>query len=361
VTTRRILLKMGLLQTGLLQAGLLATPAAAMAQVAGELAAPEATPHPEGESFGDHMSGDLAFAHDPCIMREGDTVYVYCSDTLGMEGDQHMPLRSSKDLLHWTSRGAVFDHLPQWAKEAVPGTKGMWAPDISIIGDRYHLYYACSTFGSNGSAIGLATNTTLNPDHPDYRWRDDGLVFMSGREDDYNCIDPAQFEDAHGQHWLAFGSFWGGIKMIRIDPATGKPRPGDREVVSLAHRPAPVGAPDAIEAAFVFRRKNWFYLFASYDYCCKGVNSSYYLVVGRARSPQGPYVGRDGREMLNGYGTVVLRGDARWRGPGHNAVLHDGDRDYIVYHAYDVQDHGISKLRISPIVWTADDWPTARL
>jgi arabinan endo-1,5-alpha-L-arabinosidase len=357
MTTRRLLL----------QAGLIAAPAAvlasraAFAQAPGQLAAPEAQPHPEGASFGDRMSGDLRFAHDPCIIKEGDTYYVFCSDTLGMEGDTHMPARTSKDLLAWKSEGPLFDHMPAWALEAVPGTKGMWAPDISIINGRYHLYYAVSTFGSNHSAIGLFTNATLDPSKPGYAWKDEGLVFMSRREDDYNCIDPAQFQDAHGQHWLAFGSFWGGIKMIRLDPATGKPRPGDREVVSLAHRPAPYGAPDAIEAAFIFQRDGWYYLFASYDYCCKGVDSSYYLVVGRARSPQGPFVGRDGREMLNGYGTLVLRGDIRWRGPGHNAVLHDPDRDYIVYHAYDVAEHGVSKLRISPIDWTPDGWPTARL
>jgi len=355
--TRRLLLQGGVVSAAALAFG----SAFALAQVPGQLAAPEAQPHPAETSFGDRMSGDLTGTHDPCIIKQGDTYYVFGSDQLGKEGEHHCPWRTSKDLLHWEARGNLFDHLPPWAEEAVPGTKAMWAPDISVIGGRYHLYYALSTFGSNRSAIGLYTNATLDPADKAYAWKDEGLVFASQRSDDYNCIDPAQFQDREGNHWLVFGSFWGGIKMIRLDAKTGKPHPGDRQVHDLIRRPAPVGAPDAVEAPFMIERDGWYYLFASYDYCCKGVASSYYVVMGRSKSVTGPFLGRDGKPMTEGFGTLELRGDMHWRGPGHEAVLREKDRDYLVYHTYDAAHQGASTLRISPIVWTPDGWPTVKL
>jgi arabinan endo-1,5-alpha-L-arabinosidase len=357
MTTRRLILRAGLMAAGV--AAL--RPARLFAQVPGEIAAPEAVPNPGPKSFGDRMSGDISPTHDPCIIKEGDTYYVFGSDILGKEGEHHLPWKTSKDLLHWTFRGDLFDGLPPWAQAAVPGTKAMWAPDISIINGRYHLYYALSTFGGNRSAIGLYTNSTLDPAQPGYAWKDEGLVFMSHEFDDYNAIDPAQFQDLDGNHWLLFGSFWGGIKMIALDPATGKPRPGDREVHTLAHRPVPAHGPDAIEASFMIQRQGWYYLFASYDYCCKGVNSSYYVVVGRSRSIKGPYVGRDGRSMSDGFGELELRGDMRWRGPGHEAVLQTPEQDYLVYHTYDADHDGAPTLRLSPITWTPDGWPTVTL
>ncbi|MDE1149748.1 MAG: arabinan endo-1,5-alpha-L-arabinosidase [Azospirillaceae bacterium] len=352
--TRRILL--GGCLTG---AALAMTSARGFAQVAGQLAAPEAEPHPN-ETFGDRMTGDLSPAHDPCIIKQGDTYYVFGSDALGGEGEHHIPWKTSKDLINWTARGDLFTSLPPWAQQAVPGTKAMWAPDISFINGRYHLYYAMSTFGGNRSAIGLYTNATLDPADPTYAWKEEGLVFASVESDDYNCIDPAHFVDREGNRWLVFGSFWGGIKMIALDRATGRPK-ADRKVYSLIHRPAPEHAPDAVEAPFMIERDGWYYLFASFDYCCKGENSSYYVVVGRSRKVTGPYVGRDGKSMMDGYGTQLIHGDSRWRGPGHEAVLRDGDRDYLVYHTYDATKHGASTLRISPITWTPDGWPTVTL
>jgi arabinan endo-1,5-alpha-L-arabinosidase len=357
MTTRRMLLAAGLF------AGSAATftPRLMMAQVPGQLAAPEAQPHPETQSFGDRMSGDLSPAHDPCIIKEGDTYHVFGSDALGAEHGLHMPHKTSKDLLRWTDEGELFHGLPPWATQAVPGTKAMWAPDISYVNGRYHIYYALSTFGGNRSAIGLWTSKTLNKASPDYGWRDEGLVFMSHESDNYNCIDPCHVIEPNGDRWLVFGSFWGGVQAVPLDKATGKPGP-QAVVTRIARRPAPKGAPDAIEAPFIFQRNGWYYLFASYDYCCKGVNSSYYMVIARSRGVTGPYLGRDGSKMTDGLGTLLIRGDMHWRGPGHNAVLHDDDgRDYLVYHTYDAAHEGRSTLRISPMTWSEDGWPTATL
>lgn len=301
------------------------------------------------------LTGDLSPVHDPCIIKEGDTYHLFSTGQLRDETGL-LPWRTSKDLRHWKLQGRVFDSIPDWARELIPGTGGLWAPDIAHFNGRFHLYYSVSTFGSNRSAIGLVTNKTLDPRSKDFAWRDEGLVVASSREDDFNAIDSNHLIDAQGRHWLSLGSFWSGLKMFPLDPKTGKPPLGNSTRYSLAARPAPEGAPGAVEAPFIVRRGPFYYLFASYDYCCRGVQSSYYLVVGRAKDPTGPYRGRDGRSMNEGYGTLLLRGDRRYRGPGHCAVLGDGRDDYLVYHAYDAQHDGRPTLRIDRLEWQ-DGWP----
>jgi arabinan endo-1,5-alpha-L-arabinosidase len=306
------------------------------------------------------MAGHIAPVHDPCLIKAGGTYYLYSTS---MPGSPGVTLHTSPDLVHWTSRGAIFNAIPSWALALVPGTRGMWAPDVSRFSGGYRLYYAVSTFGSNRSVIGLATNTTLDPAAPSYRWQDRGLVLMSHESDDFNAIDPNHFVDRRGRNWLIYGSFWGGIRMRRLDPTTGKAVQGDRHAYPLARRPEPTGAPDPIEGAFMFERRGYCYLFASYDYCCKGVRSTYYTAYGRSHEATGPFLGRDGGAMLDGRGTVILRADLkeryRWRGPGGCEVVRDGGRDYIVYHAYDAWHHGIPTLRIAPLSWSSDGWPTA--
>jgi arabinan endo-1,5-alpha-L-arabinosidase len=308
-------------------------------------------------ALNDRLSGDIAPVHDPCIIKQGDTYHLFSTgqadDPTGL-----VPWRTSKDLVHWTLVGPVFESIPQWAREAVPGARGMWAPDIAYFNGLYHLYYSCSTFGSNHSVIGLATNKTLDRSSSDFKWQDRGLVVQSTRDDDFNAIDSNHLIDRDGRHWLCLGSFWSGIKLLPLDPATGKPFPNDSRKYSLASRPAPENAPGAIEAPFMIERNGYYYLFTSFDYCCRGASSSYYIVVGRSRDVLGPYVGRDGRSQMDGYGTVVLQGNRRFRGPGHQAVLRDGDRDYLVYHAYDAEHDGRPTLRIAPIHWSEDGWPS---
>jgi len=248
--------------------------------------------------------------------------------------------------------------------KAVPGTKEMWAPDVSFVNGRWRMYYAVSTFGGNRSAIGLFTSATLDPSSPAYGWRDEGLVLMSTAQDDYNAIDPNFVADKDGRHWLTFGSFWTGIKLVELDAKTGKPLRPNEKPLSLARRPAPAGAPAPIEAPFIVQHGGGYFLFASNDYCCKGVNSTYYTIVGRADKITGPYLGKDGSPMMQGGGTIFLRADLpeqeRFRGPGHAGFLHDKDgTDIVAYHAYDKANHGASTLRLARIRWGADGWPVA--
>ena len=302
------------------------------------------------------LAGNISPVHDPCIIGANGEYHVFCTgqaaDPTGL-----IPWRSSRDLRTWRLRGKVFETIPRWARQAVPGTQGLWAPDISWFNEQFYLYYACSTFGSNRSVIGLATNRTLDPAAPNFAWQDQGLVLESHPDDDYNAIDPNRIIDSQGRHWLSFGSFWSGIKLLPLDPATGKPPAGHLVPTALAARPVPRGAPGAIEAPFIIERHGYYYLFVSFDYCCRGIASSYYLVVGRARELTGPYLGRDGRAMSEGYGTLLLQGNARYRGPGHCAVLLEAGGDHLVYHAYDAQANGLPVLRVAPITWSDDFWP----
>ena len=313
------------------------------------------------------LSGDYPITHDPSIGREGNRYYVFATTSEASEGQ--FPIRCSNDLLAWKLCGHVFDKIPAWIHEASPTTKELWAPDISYFQGKYHLYYAYSAFGVNTSGIALATNDTLDPQSPKYHWKDEGLVLKSTREDDFNAIDPNIVFDANRQPWLSFGSFWGGIKMRRIDAATGKTSSADTQLYSLAARakpdvpePAKPGLPadwQAIEAPFIVRHGDYYYLFVSFDLCCRGTKSNYRTMVGRSAQVNGPYVDADGKPLLKGGGTQLLAPNSRWLGPGGESVLQRPEGDIIVFHAYDAAT-GKPALQISTLTWN-DGWPHAAL
>ena len=335
------------------QAGLFGAGSLAMAGVPGIALA--------GASIlNDGLTGYLTGLHDPVIIREGDTYHVFGSG--GWQGRPGPSWRTSRDLKSWADNGSPFD-IPAWAQRAIPKATSVWAPDISFVDGLYRIYYSVSTGGSMRSVTGFATSPTLDRKRPDYGWTDHGLVIESFTGGTYNVIDSNFVVDADGGHWLAFGSYWSGIKLVALDRQTGKPDPARKEVHSIAYRPAPTGGDNPIEGAFIFQHGGWCYLFASYDYCCKKEQSNYYVAVGRSRSILGPYVGHDGKAMMEGYGTAVIVerpwGSTRWRGPGHCGLFHDRNRDLIVYHAYDVEHGSAPTLRLAELRWDADGWPVA--
>jgi arabinan endo-1,5-alpha-L-arabinosidase len=304
------------------------------------------------------LSGDYPVTHDPSIAKEGNTYYVFATTSWPDKGQ--FPIRCSNDLLAWKLCGHVFDQIPEWIHEASPKTKELWAPDISYFQGKYHLYYAYSLFGTNTSGIALATNETLDSSSPKYHWNDEGLVLKSVEGDDFNAIDPNIVLDKKGQPWLSCGSFWTGIKMRRIDLATGKLSTADATVYSLAKRaepklpepPKPNLPADwqAIEAPFIVRHGDYFYLFVSFDLCCRGTKSNYRTMVGRSRQVTGPYLDADGKPMLEGGGTQLLSRNGRWIGPGGESVLLRQEGDIIVFHAYDAIT-GKPALQISTLTW----------
>lgn len=313
------------------------------------------------------LSGDYPVTHDPSIAHEGDTYYVFATTSNAAEGQ--MPIRCSHDLQEWKRCGFVFPDVPAWIHELSPTTKELWAPDISYFEGKYHLYYAYSAFGVNTSGIALATNETLDPQSAKYRWKDEGLVLKSTGADNFNAIDPNIVIDQAGQPWLSFGSFWSGIKMRRIDAATGKPSTDDPTLYSLGARAMPAdpdppkpGLPadwQAIEAPFVVRHGEYYYLFVSFDLCCRGTKSSYRTMVGRSLKVTGPYLDADGKAMTEGGGTQLLAPNSRWLGPGGESVLQRPEGDIIVFHAYDAAT-GKPALQISTLTWQ-NGWPHAVL
>lgn len=305
------------------------------------------------------LEGDVDGVHDPVVIKHGDTYYLF--STGGRPGQGVIPIRTSKDLRRWSLSGYVFEKLPDWAVQEIPKARGAWAPDISYFNGKYHLYYSVSTFGSRNSAIGLATNHTLDPQSPDYKWVDEGMVLRSWEDrDDWNAIDPNLVTESRDRIWLCWGSFWGGIKMRRVDPATGKLSQTDLTMYSLASRPREKPINGSVEAPFIIRRDDYWYLFVSFDFCCRGAKSTYHIVVGRSKSVTGPYLDKTGKPMTEGGGSVVLGATTpNWRGPGHNAVLREPGADYLVFHAYHGQT-GRPRLHISTMVWE-HGWPRVAL
>jgi arabinan endo-1,5-alpha-L-arabinosidase len=292
------------------------------------------------------QTGDVTFVHDPCLIKSGDDYYIFSTGN-------RIDMRRSTDLRKWESVGSVFDAIPDWALQEVPGVSNVWAPDIFYDNGTYYLYYSLSTFGSNRSRIGLATNTTLDPNDPNYQWIDRGKVIESNSGYSYNAIDPNIVRDAQGGLWMSFGSFWSGIMLVELDPETMKPDPTTAPY-SIASRGG-----DAIEAPFVVLKDDLYYLFVSFDFCCRGVDSNYKIMVGRSPQITGPYVDKNGRWMLSGGGSLLLSGSDQWRGTGHCAILLDADSDWLVYHAYDANNNGIPTLQIRRLAWSADGWPVA--
>jgi arabinan endo-1,5-alpha-L-arabinosidase len=211
------------------------------------------------------------------------------------------------------------------------------------------VYYSVSSWGKNRSAIGLATTRTLDPAHPDYGWKDQGIVVQSHATDDYNAIDPHVFIDTDGKHWLTFGSFWSGIKLLQLDSKTGK-RAGNSPLLALAtHR--------EIEAPALTRHGEFYYLFVNWGLCCRGTNSTYEIRVGRSLSVTGPYVDKEGRELRSGGGSLFLSSSGPAIGPGHAAFHRTSEGAWLTCHYYDAANSGRPRLAILPLVWDTDGWP----
>lgn len=289
------------------------------------------------------LTGAITDVHDPSLIQASSGYHLFSTGP-------GLLYRTSSDGLNWTFAGSVFTTNPAWVVERFGNLDSLWAPDISFFGGTYHLYYAASEFGLNHSCIGHAIKSDLASSTP---WQDLGPVICSndaGSVDDWNAIDPNVVVDTAGTPWLSFGSFWGGLKMIQLDSAGARV---GTSLIDLARGPG-----TAVEAPYIVYRAPYYYLFASFDICCHGIDSTYRVVVGRSTSVTGPYLDRTGLPMLETGGTPVVSGDSRWRGPGHNAVIQRAGQWLNVYHSYDALNGGIPTLRISQLVWQ-EGWPVS--
>lgn len=300
------------------------------------------------------MSGDTR-VHDPGLVVGTSTRpwLVFSTGDLRV-GLGAIQLRTSPDGREWTDAGVVWTPStePVWAVEKITGVENFWAPEVLVHDGTWYLYYAVSTFGSNTSAIGLRTNDSFDPERPSDGWIDRGEVWSSDGTRNYNAIDPTLLIDQDGQGWMAFGSFWGGIQLLPIDFPSGKP-PVGAEPATIADRGSP---PNAIEAPALLHRDGWYYLFVSFDSCCRGTASTYNINVGRAREVQGPYLDADGVALSEGGGTLLLEAEGDRIGPGGQSV----SGNVMAFHYYDAALAGEPRLALRELGWTADGWPILR-
>jgi arabinan endo-1,5-alpha-L-arabinosidase len=296
-------------------------------------------------------------SHDPTLVRQGKWFYLASTGDLAT-GRDYIPMKRSQDLRTWEDLPPVFTALPSRVLAAIGATaadapRDAWAPDLSWTGSEWRLYYSVSRFGTTNSVTALATSKSLDPASPGYGWVDRGPVLESEPgSNDYNAIDANYVADARGGAWLIFGSFFGGLKIVALDPTTGKLAAG-AEIRALVDRKIQY---NPVEGPSIIRHGGYYYLFAAFDYCCRGVESDYRVMVGRSRTITGPYLDRDGVSLLEGGGTEVLRGYNEFQGTGHPDVYSSGGVDYFVNHYYDTESGGTPRLNVRTLSWRRG-WP----
>lgn len=282
-------------------------------------------------AFGVNLAG-LQNAHDPgTITRSGDTYFNFTTGT-------GIWYSTSKDLVTWTGGpGPVFATYPAWIKNKIPNFAGaFWAPDVIHMNGHYYLYYSVSTFGSSSSAIGVARTASLTAP----AWQDLGIVVESfGGTTEINAIDAALFRDHDGKVYMSYGSFFGGIGVAEINQSTGKLAGSVTTILGGGHRD--------IEAPYITRQGDYYYLFVNRGRCCNGSNSTYYVEVQRATSVRGPY---------SGTRTVLANVDGRFKGPGHVGVLKQDGCQFVSTHYYDLNDGGNAKLQFHKMSYSGG-WP----
>ncbi len=307
------------------------------------------------------LSSDVYDIHDPTIIKEDDTYYIFSSSPLGQ-------IYSSPDLVTWSREGSVFNALPDWLLEEIPEANHIGAPDIEFYNGEFVLFYQSHIGGTCNAATGYAVNKTLNPESAVYAWQDRGLVLRSEPFVDdfdyvcgdspimYNAIDASLFID-DGRVWLPFGSTIGGVMMVELDPESLRLLDQPPQFHTLAMRP--LSEPDPIiEAPYIHRRGEYYYLFLSFNSCCKGSETKYEIRTGRSESVMGPYYSKDGNNLLDGSGTLLIQKDGNHIGTGHCEVFSENRKDWLVHHAYDADKDYRSVLHIRRLYWDSEGWPT---
>lgn len=240
-----------------------------------------------------------------------------------------------------------------WNGGAVrPG--GGAAPDVLKIGDRYLIAYSATGGGLGGGHAGKVLtmwNKTLDPNSPDFAYSEPIEVAHSLDDEDCDAIDAGLLLDpTDGRLWLSYGTYFGFIRIVELDPKTGKRVEGNKEINVAID----------CEATTLTYRDGWYYLLGTHGTCCDGPNSTYNIVVGRSRNVTGPYIDNVGRDMLEGGGKMVIAAGNRKTGPGHfgRFIEEDGVEKMSFHYEADFDRSGRSVLAIRPLLWK-NGWPVA--
>lgn len=285
------------------------------------------------------LSGDLEL-YDPSVIADGEGYWLVSTGS-------GMPVRST-DLREVELLGDAVEGLPAWAAEYVPKAVHYWSPDVAYFAGRYHLYYALAGGGTNQACIGHASASKLGLIGA---WMDDGApLICTPADSDWHAIDPSVFVEGDGAAWLLIGSAGTGLRLLELD-ADGARTEAPPTIVAAR----PDGG--VIQASTLTRHGEFYYIFASFDLCCRGVDSTRSIRFGRSSSRLGPYFDRDGTPLLEGGGSVLLEAGPRWKGPGSNDVVYRGEESYSFYFAYDADNAGRTSLRLSTLTWDEDGWP----
>jgi arabinan endo-1,5-alpha-L-arabinosidase len=282
-----------------------------------------------GSSFA--LEGDV-FIHDPSTVTLCDGNYY----TFGTRGGGLI----SSDGWTWRSGGVR------------PG--GGAAPDVLKIGDRYLVVYGATGGGLGGQHSGQILtmwNKTLDPSSPDFKYSEPVVVASSDGSEDCDAIDPSLLLDPNdGRLWLSYGTYFGFIRLVELDPKTGR-RVDGNVAVNIAID---------CEATYLMYRDGWYYLLGTHGTCCSGPNSTYNIRVGRSRKINGPYLDNMGIDMLRGGGKLLVAASGRFIGPGHFGLmdLGDGVQKFSCHYEADLDRGGRSVLDIRPLLWK-DEWPVA--
>jgi arabinan endo-1,5-alpha-L-arabinosidase len=272
------------------------------------------------------------FIHDPSTIMECEGKYY----TFGTGGGGLI----SED--GWTWKGGAVR----------PG--GGAAPDAIKIGDRYLIAYGATGGGLGGGHNGKILtmwNKSLDPNSPDFKYSEAVVVAQSDGIEDNDAIDPGLLLDPNdGRLWCSYGTYFGFIRLVELDPKTGKRVEGNK-AINIAID---------CEATDLIYRDGWYYLLGTHGTCCDGANSTYNIVVGRSRKVTGPYLDNVGRDMLKGGGRMVVAAGGRLVGPGHfgRVILENGVEKMSCHYEADLDQGGRSVLGIRPLLWK-NGWPVA--
>ncbi len=238
-----------------------------------------------------------------------------------------------------------------WRRGTALPRRGL-APDVIHLGDRYYLYIAANIGAQPKAAINLLSSKTLDPDSPDYKWEEGGVIASSDGIEDCNAIDPGVFLDpGDGRLWLVYGSYFGYIRLVELDAKTGtRLHPNDK----------PVDLAINCEASDMIFHDGWYYLLATHGSCCRGADSGYNIRVGRSRKVTGPFLDHEGIDMIQGGGKLLIGSGGRVIGPGHFGLIDPGDgvQKFSLHYEADLERGAASVLDIRPLLWR-DGWPAA--